>query len=89
MPQDNWYCTLVLFRTLVDLGFNAVGTVRANRGFPVEALFPKSSKGFPMGSCAHLRTTDGKILLVGWFGKVQGRGGSGEVCRGSSLAPYI
>lgn len=77
---DNWYCTFKLFQELLARGFNAVGTVRANRGFPTDHLFPKiaATKGLPMGSCAHLRSLDGKVLLTGWFD-------NGMVCVASTV----
>lgn len=68
---DSYYTHVSTFRDLVDMGYHAVGSVKGNRGVPLDAFWKKKDNKRKFGDCFHARTTDGKVLLQQWKGNGQ------------------
>ena len=66
VAMDRFFTSPLLFRELLDRGYDAVGTVMTNRRFyPADLI--KVPKGEPRGTIKYATTSNGDMMALTWY----------------------
>lgn len=66
VTMDNFFTSVKLFRKLVAMDVDAVGTIKRRSDVPARLLWPKAQKGRQVGTARCFRSSDFVLCVQAW-----------------------